>query len=175
MPDWATSLIATGVGACAALAGVWMQIRYQMRQARLASAAADRERWRGILSLVISFLAEPPQRGLIWPVESKDWDRIRDALSEAAAMETLLAGQVFELLETLSNWKVAREELFFYLHLRDEEIDVTEEGFDPHAQIETVRGPQRNPFPVQEQQLWEKLLAVRDKAIHETESLMAQR
>jgi len=157
VPDWATSLIATAVGAAAALAGVWMQIRYQRSQAREAERAAVRAQWRDIFAPLVTILAEPPRRGGSFISDPKhlsneEWAKIRADLGAAMTIQPARATEIRALLEVLADWRVG--------------------GGRPRM-APTMTKDQAKAFDQRQKKEWEDFLALRKQAIELTDALLS--
>jgi hypothetical protein len=99
MPDWASTLLATAIGATAALAGAGLQ----MWQARQAAKAAERAEWAATFGPVLGMLGDQwRDQPIAWYEET--WGPVRDRLAVAAAghPSSETRSTIFELLETLA-------------------------------------------------------------------------
>ena len=157
MPDWATSLIATAVGAAVAFAAVWMQVRYQRSQAREAERAALRARWREIFAPLVTILAEPPRRGGSFISDPKrlsneEWAEIRAGLGAAIVIQPARATEIRALLEVLAAWRVG--------------------GGRPRLAPPMTKD-QAKAFDQRQEREWEDFLKLRDRAIELTDGLVS--
>jgi hypothetical protein len=107
MPDWATSLLATFVGAGAALAGVWLQLREQRRREKSSAVAARIGRFARVLALLNEYSPDRVERLVVERgqpftdagVLGERLNPLRDELALVAAAEPENARQIFDLVD----------------------------------------------------------------------------
>jgi hypothetical protein len=107
MPDWTLSLLATFVGAAAALAGVWVQLRAQRQREEREGRAARTGLFGRVLGLLAEFSPERIDRmaktadiGTVSEIVQtrQRLNPLREGLAVLAANEPDQADLIFELI-----------------------------------------------------------------------------
>lgn len=108
MPDWATALIAALIGGFLSLAGVWIQLAAQQRQARAAARASHAAVFARVLAIVEQYNPERAAKMLAAQEPMpRGWDAeqvlapVRDGLATFAAENPRSASEALELVRLI--------------------------------------------------------------------------
>jgi hypothetical protein len=108
MPAWLTTLFAALLGGFLSLAGVWMQLRSQQRQARDAARSSRSVVFARVLALMQQYNPDRAQRMLTAQEPMpRGWDAeqilapVRDSLAACAADEPSTAKETLQLVDLL--------------------------------------------------------------------------